>query len=100
MCILRLRYPEVYQSMYLNKYKYLTSSQGYGFSEVETGNLYLGFKDKDESNLEGTELYHVINKNTTRFAINQLDVIEVVKLIDLIFGRKNYGIGYRKSRTL
>jgi len=99
ICILRLKYPEVYHALYYDTYRYLMVPET-TFSKFQYGALFLKFNGKDDNNLEDSVLHQDIKANPRKFALNPAETSNVIKLVGSIFIRKNqWGIS-SPNRTL
>lgn len=100
ICLFRLKYPEVYNSIYRNKYNFLTQGDNASMFHVESGELFLKFEGEDYRNLENTSLYIHLKENVDRYALNEHDLEDVVKLFAAMFTTKQQITSFQRKRTL
>jgi hypothetical protein len=100
ICLLRLRYPEVYQVIYYNKRVFLSTSEAFSFMESESGELFLNCREKEKRNLENTEIYYYLTEHHKRLALNNNEISDVMNLLHSIFKIPNATGSYPDRRTL
>jgi predicted KAP-like P-loop ATPase len=100
MCLLRLKFPEIYQLLFFEKYRFLTSDHEYGIFEKDYGSLTLRFLSKKERTVEQTQLYLELRENTARYAITNGQVLEAAILVYNIFAPGNNTDMTNYKRTL
>jgi hypothetical protein len=101
LCILKLRFPEVYNLIYYNKYRFLSQSGIEGaFFEIEQGKLYLAFHEVIKNDPKETLLYNFLAKNQKRFSLNVEEMDTAIDLIVQIFGIKIQLGNIAAKRTL
>ncbi|MBP7554906.1 MAG: hypothetical protein KA821_01480 [Chitinophagaceae bacterium] len=98
ICLLRLKFPELYQSLYYNRRHFLTTSTGHEIFENIVGELFLRFEDKGNTDLKKTELYKYLKIHYKEFAISENDVENAVMLVHSIFTAPNSAIGTNSGR--
>lgn len=85
ICMLRLRYPEIHNSLYYEQYKYLTSSAKNGIFEENTGLLFMRFVDETKTDIENTQLYNYFNNHENEFSFPKSELLKACKLVFEIF---------------
>jgi hypothetical protein len=91
MCVVRLKYPEVYQLLYIERDQYFTSLRQNGSIDEYTGRFSLAFESEDRSDPVNTRLYKELATEHARYAINKKDVLAVVMLVESIFVNSGHG---------
>lgn len=100
ICLLRLRYPEVYQLLYYRKEIFLTFLQSFNTMNTFEKELYLTRSDKDDYTLGKTKLYIYLEDNYSKLALNKKEIEEVVTLVKSIFPISGAPANQTLQRTL
>jgi hypothetical protein len=90
ICLLRLKYPEVYRYLYYNKYDFLmgeNASDLFGFSirGYESGRLELRYDSGTDGKPESSEMHRILSEHPEKFALEKAEVADVVDLLASIF---------------
>ena len=72
ICLLRLKYPDIYRSLYYNKSRYLTTSTQSEMFEQDTGELYIKFLEKKEMIVQNSFLYQDFKKSIEKIHLKQV----------------------------
>ncbi len=100
ICLLRLKYPDLYHSLYYNKAQYLTTSRQVIFDQ-EPGELFLIFQEKAERIIQNSILYTDIKQGIDNKLIDP-NALEGCKLVFNLFNSQEQNINsfQRRQRTL
>ncbi|NCU05845.1 MAG: hypothetical protein GXC73_17910, partial [Chitinophagaceae bacterium] len=85
ICLLRLKYPAVYQSLYYTRSKFLTTATDYDMFDHFVGELFIRLEEKGNNDLERTELYKHLQIHYDDFAISDDEIKNVLVLVNSIF---------------
>jgi hypothetical protein len=100
ICILRLKYPEVYQLLYLEKDYYLTEYANTGQMPTATGRLSLVGESPATGEAQESLLAKELSDHSDIYAINKKDVSKIVQLVDNLFTSESGGlITFSRSLT-
>ena len=100
ICLLRLKYPDLYHSLYYNKSQYLTTSRQVIFDQ-EPGELFIKFQEKVEMTIQNSILYRDIKQGIDNKTIDP-NVLEGCKLVFELFNSQEQSVNsfQRRQRTL
>lgn len=98
ICILRLKYPDLYQDLYYKKYEFLSTPLNSIFGE-SSGKLTIQFEDKSKQELEDSILYKYISNKKEQYALTDDDCNDSLQLVYSIFGseKKLGSIDYKRT---
>ncbi|WP_162915854.1 KAP family P-loop NTPase fold protein [Paraflavitalea soli] len=100
ICLLRVKYPEVYRLLYYNRRNFLIAADNFGAMEGVAGELYLRLIEDNSNGKKDIELNVYLEKNYKELALNQKDTQEVEKLIRSIFNIVNSASNPLNKRSL
>ena len=99
ICLLRLKYPDIYHSLYYKKFEYLTTSSD-GIFDQNPGELYVKFQEKVEMTNENSLLYKDIKQSIDNKLLDP-SALEGCQLVYHLFNNfQNISFPPLRERTL
>lgn len=99
ICLLRLKYPDMYQELYYLKNVFLTIPINYLYEDSYT-KLSIQFDERKGSKIEESKIYKYFLAKMERYAMNEEDCFDSVELVFDIFNNQDKSGNIQSERTL